>query len=87
MIIERDQLSRKIFTWNELKLETGNDLAHIGVKIRNKMVPTFKQLPKYSFSKQVKLSMQSNITKVLTFLINSRYDYLFSFLMLTAIFV
>ena len=27
MILKRDQLLRIIFIWNELKLETGNDLA------------------------------------------------------------
>ena len=34
--------------------------SYIGVKIWNKISPTFKQLPKYSFSKQIKLSMLSN---------------------------
>ena len=27
LIIKRDQLPQTIFIWNELKLETGNDLA------------------------------------------------------------
>ena len=34
--------------------------SYIGVKIWNKISPTFKQLPKYSFSKQIKLSMLSS---------------------------
>ena len=34
--------------------------SYIGVKIWNNISPTFKQLPKYSFSKQIKLSMLSN---------------------------
>ena len=46
--------------------------SYIGVKIGNNISPTFKQLPKYSFSKQIKLSMLSNYTEVFTVLINSR---------------
>ena len=34
--------------------------SFIAVKIWNNISPTFKQLPKYSFSKQIKLSMLSN---------------------------
>ena len=34
--------------------------SYIGVKIWNNILPTFKQLPKYSFSKQMKLPMLSN---------------------------
>ena len=33
--------------------------SYIGVKIWNNVSPTFQQLPKYSFSKQIKLSMLS----------------------------
>ena len=32
----------------------------IGVEIWNNISPTFEELPKYSFSKQIKLSMLSN---------------------------
>ena len=33
--------------------------SYIGVKMWNTVLPTFKQSPKYSFSKQIKLSMLS----------------------------
>ena len=51
---------------NNFYLERGNtrngqrSCSYIGVKIWNNISPTFEQLPKYSFSKQVKLSMLSN---------------------------
>ena len=34
--------------------------SYTGIKIWNNILPTFKQLPKYSFSKQIKLFMLSN---------------------------